>query len=59
VAADNKNDYGTKSPLEKKQRINIVRNAIRTFAQKIKCRFCGEQMIKDYYYKHLSEIHPQ
>jgi RNase P subunit RPR2 len=26
---------------------------------KIKCRFCGEEMIKDYYYKHLSEIHPQ
>ncbi|MDW0233020.1 MAG: hypothetical protein QOK50_02230, partial [Nitrososphaeraceae archaeon] len=26
---------------------------------KIKCRFCGEEMIKDYYYKHLSDVHPQ
>jgi hypothetical protein len=26
MAAENKNDYGTKSPLEKKRRINIVKN---------------------------------
>jgi len=26
---------------------------------KIKCRFCGEEMIKDYYYKHLTDLHPQ
>ena len=24
-----------------------------------KCRFCGEEMMKDYYYKHLSNVHPQ
>lgn len=34
VAADNKKGYGTKSPLEIKRRINIVRNAIRIFIQK-------------------------
>jgi hypothetical protein len=26
---------------------------------KIKCRFCGEEMMRDYYYKHLSDMHPQ
>ena len=43
MAADNKNDYGTKSLLEKKQRINIVRNVIRTFTQKSNVDFVARR----------------
>jgi hypothetical protein len=43
VAADNKNDYGTKSPLEKKRRTNIVRDAIRTFIQKSNVDFVARR----------------
>lgn len=31
----------------------------KTLYSKIKCRFCGEEMIKGYYYTHLSTVHPQ
>lgn len=58
MAAVNKNDYGTKSPLEKEERKNIVKIVTRIYIQKSNADFV-EEMIKDYYYKHLTDVHPQ
>jgi hypothetical protein len=43
VAANNKNDYDTKSLLKKKRKINIVRSAIRTFIQKSNVDFVARR----------------
>lgn len=43
MAVDNKNDYGMKSLLKKKRKINIVRNAIRMFIQKSNVDFVARR----------------
>lgn len=43
VAAVNKNDYGTKSPLEKEERKNIVKIVTRIYTQKSNADFVAKR----------------
>lgn len=42
-----------------KRKKKYCKNCYQNLYAKIKCRFCGEEMMKDYYYKHLTDAHPQ
>ena len=43
MAAVNKSDYGTKSPLEKKERKNIVKIVTRIYKQKSSADFVAKR----------------
>lgn len=45
--------------VDEKKKNKYCKKCYQNLYSKIKCRFCGEEMIKDYYYEHLSKIHPQ